>query len=204
VSASRHNPDSAKAAAPDRALLLGVSRREPAALEKFFDLYYDRIFAHVARLLQDQHQAEDLTHEIFLHLNKTLDRLDPDRDPTGWVFTVATNCVRDYWRSRGHKDTTRSVGLDTEHLEVLADDTLDAEQQLAQRQERDVVRTALLELPDRDREVILLRDYENLDTADVATVIGAKPDAVRQRHSRAVTRLGEIFKRLMKQEQADS
>lgn len=204
MSASRHNKDSAQAAAPDRALLLGVSRREPAALEKFFDLYYDRIFAHVARLLQDQHQAEDLTHEIFLHLNKTLDRLDPDRDPTGWVFTVATNCVRDHWRSRGHKDTTRSVGLETEHLEVLADDSMDAEQQLAQRQERDIVRHALLELPDRDREVILLRDYENLDTADVAMIIGAKPDAIRQRHSRAVTRLGEIYKRLMNQEQADS
>jgi RNA polymerase sigma-70 factor (ECF subfamily) len=193
----------AEAAVP-RELLQRVRRREAAALERFFDLYYDRIHGHVARLLQDAHLAEDLTHEVFLRLNRALDRLDPDRDPTGWVFTIATNCVRDHWRSRKHKEAARNVALAGDHLAVIADDKEDAEQLLVRQQEHQAVREALAELADADREIILLRDYENMDTATVAEVLGAKPDAVRQRHSRAVTRLGQAFRRHLDQEQAES
>jgi RNA polymerase sigma-70 factor (ECF subfamily) len=194
------------ASAPlDGELLRRVRRRDPTALERFFDHYYDRIHGHVARLVQDAHLAEDLTHEIFLRLNRALDRLDPDRDPTGWVFTVATNCVRDHWRSRRHKEATRSTELTGVHLEVLPDRADHAEQQLARRQEQAAVRAALAELSDSDREVILLRDYEQLDSGAVAAIIGAKPAAVRQRHSRAVTRLGQAFRRYLdREEQAET
>jgi len=182
-------------------MLQRVRRRDPEALELFFDHFYDRIHGHVARLLQDAHLAEDLTHEVFLRLNRALDRLDPDRDPAGWVFTVATNFVRDHWRSRRHKETTRSTALTSDHLEVLPDQAEDAEQQLARRQEQEAVRQAMAELSDSDREVILLRDYEHLDSSTVAEIIGAKPDAVRQRHSRAVNRLGKAFRQYLDREE---
>ncbi len=196
------DPSNRAAAAPlQRELLQRVRGKEPAALEAFFDHFYDRIYGHVARLLQDAHQAEDLTHEIFLRLNRALDQLDPDRDPTGWVFTVATNCVRDHWRSRRHKETVRSTELTSDHLEVLPDETDHPEQQLARRQEQEAVRQAMAELSDSDREVIQLRDYEQLDSNAVAEIIGAKPEAVRQRHSRAVNRLGQAFRRYLDREE---
>ena len=186
----------------DRELLQRVRRRDPEALERFFDHYYDRIHGHVARLLQDAHLAEDLTHEVFLRLNRALDRLDPDRDPTGWVFTVATNCVRDHWRSRGHKETPRH-GADGRLLEVLPDHDEEPSSKLA-RQEDQGRAAALAELSESDREVILLRDYENLDTATMAEVVGAKPDAIRQRHSRAVQRLGKAFRKAVGQDEMDA
>ena len=192
--------DRADAAPLDRELLQRIRSRDPEALETFFDHYYDRIYGHVARLIQDAHLAEDLTHEILLRINRALDRLDPDRDPTGWVFTVATNCVRDHWRSRRHKEASRSTALTSDHLEVLPDNNEDAEEQLVRRQQQEAVRHALAELSDNDREVILLRDYEQLDSSTVATIIGIKPEAVRQRHSRAVTRLGHAYRQYMERE----
>jgi RNA polymerase sigma-70 factor (ECF subfamily) len=177
-----------------------LRRRDREALEHFFDHFYDRIYGHVARLVQDAHLAEDLTHEILLRINRALDRLDPERDPTGWVFTVATNCVRDHWRSRRHKEASRSTALTSDHLEVLPDGDEDAAEQLARRQEQEALRQALAELSDNDREVILLRDYEQLDSATVAAIIGVKPDAVRQRHSRAVARLGQAYRRSLERE----
>jgi RNA polymerase sigma-70 factor (ECF subfamily) len=185
----------AHAAPVDREFLARVRRRDPAALEQFFDLYYDRLFGHVARLVQDDHLAEDLTHEVFLHLTRVLDRLDPGRDPAGWVFTVATNVVRDHWRSRSHKSKQRDTELKPEHHEVLAAQGDHPEDELKRTQDQELVRRALADLAEADREVILLRDFEQLDTATVAEVIGIKIDAVRQRHSRAVSRLGEAFRR---------
>ncbi|MEZ4386370.1 MAG: sigma-70 family RNA polymerase sigma factor [Candidatus Krumholzibacteriia bacterium] len=172
-----------------------MRRREPAAMERFFDLYYDRLFGHVVRLVGNVHLAEDLTHDVFLRLNRVIDRLDPDRDPTAGVFTIATNVVRDHWRSRGHKDAARGSELTGAHLEVLADEAEDAEAQLVRRQEQARVRQALAELSDDDREVILLRDFEGLDSALVGEILGLKADAVRQRHKRAVGRLGLAFRK---------
>lgn len=183
------------AAPVDQEFLARVRRRDPAAMERFFDLYYDRLFGHVARLVQDTHLAEDLTHEVFLHLNKVLDRLDPERDPSGWVFTVATNVVRDHWRSRSHKSTQRNTELTDDHHEVLADGGEHAEDQMSRAQDQLLVQRALADLSEADREVILLRDFEQLDSATVGEILGIKSDAVRQRHSRAVGRLGEAFHR---------
>jgi len=191
------------AAVPDRDLLRRVREREPAALERFFDLYYDRIVGHVARLVGDLHLAEDLAHEAFLRLGRSIERLDPDRDPAAWVYTVATNCVRDHWRSRRHKEAARSTELTGAHLEAVADGNPDAEQELARRQEHRAVQQALAALADADREVILLHDYEGLEHTVVAEVLDLKADAVRQRYRRAVARLGEAFRQIIDdQEQA--
>ena len=185
------------AAVPDRELVAGVRRREPAALERFFDFYYDRVFGHVVRMVGDPHQAEDVAHDIFLRLHRNLERLDPERDPTGWVFTVAANGVRDFWRSRVHHEQRRQAPLADEHLEVIPSQQDDPLEQLDRQQDADVVSQALAELSESDREIILLRDYENLDTATIAEVLELQPDAVRQRHSRAVARLGEAFRRIL-------
>jgi RNA polymerase sigma-70 factor (ECF subfamily) len=188
---------SGTAAAPDRAFLQRVRERDGAALERFFDLYYDRVVGHAARLVGDIHLAEDLAHEAFLRIGRAIERLDPDRDPAAWIFTVVTNCIRDHWRSRGHKQAARSTELTGDHLEVIADEGTDAEADLARRQQQQAVRDALATLAEADREVILLHDYEGLEHAAVAEVLGAKTDAIRQRYRRAVARLGEAYRSAM-------
>jgi RNA polymerase sigma-70 factor (ECF subfamily) len=191
------------APAPDRELLGRVRRREPAALERFFDLYYDRILGHVARMVGDAHLAEDLAHEAFLRLGRAIERLDPDRDPSAWVYTVASNCVRDHWRSRRHQEAKRSTELTGVHLEVIADPDPDAEADLARRQQQQAVRAALANLAEDDREVILLHDDQGLEHTVIAEVLGLKADAVRQRYRRAVSRLGTAYREILDQERAE-
>jgi RNA polymerase sigma factor (sigma-70 family) len=183
----------------DRELLCGVRARDGAALEQFFDLFYDRIFGHVARLVGDVHQAEDVTHDVFLHLHRQAGRLDPDRDPTPWVFTVATNRVRDHWRSRAHREKRRHVVLADAQLESIASGRAGPQEDADRADEARIVQMALAELAPADREIILLREFEELDTAAIAVILGARTDAVRQRHSRAVARLGAIYRRLTDQ-----
>lgn len=180
----------------DEAALRGACRREPEAMNRFFDHYYDRVYGHVAHLLRDPHLAEDLTQESFLRLSRVIDRLDPQRDPTAWVFTVVTNCVRDYWRSRTHRQERRNVTVQNGGIAEFSNGRETADQQLERRDDRVAVRTALAELSDADRQVILLRDYEELDTAAIAQMLEATPEAIRQRHSRAVARLGTAFAKL--------
>ena len=84
--------------------------RDPEVLERFYNLYFDRVYAYVRRLLREAHLAEDLTQDIFMHIHQSLPSYDPTRALRPWVFTIATNKTRDFWRSRRHQETLREVG----------------------------------------------------------------------------------------------
>jgi RNA polymerase sigma-70 factor, ECF subfamily len=178
------------------AVLERVVLSEPEAMDVFFNHFYDRVYAHVVNMLRDPILGQDLTQETFLRLHRTVKQLDPKRDPAGWVFTVATNVIRDHWRSREHKRGQRELGVeDQEQLKAIHPDP-DVQSVMEKDEELQAVWTALQSLREADREVILLRNYEELPTAQIAEVLGIAPEAVRQRHSRAVARLSELFKGL--------
>lgn len=178
-----------------------VVARDPAALNGFFDHYFDRVYTHVTYLTGDPVLAEDLVQDVFIRLQQTIDRLDPERDPSGWVFTVATNTVRDHWRSKQHRKSTQEIDIEKVADSSLADGQPTPDQDLEHRQAETRVREALLTLAEIDREVLLLRTYGELETAEVARILNITPDAVRQRHSRAVGRLREAVKKVTEHHQ---
>ena len=186
------------------AVLERVVRQDPDALDQFFSHYYDRIYAHVVNLMKDPILGQDLTQEVFLRLHRAVVKLDPQRDPTGWVFTVATNVIRDHWRSREHKRRERELMVeDQEDLKAAHPDP-DVQSVMEKDEDLRQVWRALHRLSENDREIILLRDYEELDTKDICEMLELTPDTVRQRHSRAVGRLGELFRQLDENEESRS
>jgi RNA polymerase sigma factor (sigma-70 family) len=184
----------AAASAPTAVELEAVRRREPAAMERFFAAYYDRVFGYLLRLVSERPLAEDLTQEVFLRLHRALDRLDPARDPSPWVFTVAANLLRDYWRSAEHR--RRGQRSELEAAERTEDgggeDALD---RLGRAENEDCLRRMLAQLGQRDRQLVLLRSYGDLDSEALSGVFGISREAVRQRFSRALKRLGELYRK---------
>jgi len=179
----------------DSGTLSRVCARDPEALGRFFDCFYRRVYGHVAHMVGDPVLAEDLTQDAFLRMHRAIERLDPARDPAPWIFTVATNTVRDHWRSRDHQNRHRRADLDPEQDLALPDDEPGAHVRLEKEEAATAVRQALASLAESDREVIQLRSYEGLDSQVVGEVLGISPEAVRQRHRRALSRLGDAYRR---------
>jgi len=179
----------------DPDFLQRVQRREPQAMGAFFERYYDRVYAHVVNLMRDPVRGQDVCQDVFLKLHHAVAKLDPRRDPTPWVFAVASNAVRDHWRSRAHTRDRREQGVEDLGVLDVAHPDRGVQAAMEKDQELRAVWSALHSLGEDDREVILLRDYEELETKDVADMLGITPEAVRQRHSRAVRRLGEEYRR---------
>ena len=127
-------------------------------------------------------------------MHRAIDRLDPSRDPAPWVFTVVANTLRDHWRSRHHRASTNQVDLDEASRTVLDENSAAPDQALEEQEIFDAIRTALASLSEGDREVILLADYERLTSAEIGEMLGATPEAIRQRHSRALDRLGKAYR----------
>lgn len=170
--------------------------RDPEALAAFFDVYFERVHAYVRGLVRHEQLAEDLTQDVFLQVHRALDTYDPARPLRPWVFAIAVNRVRDYWRSRAHSQGLKDVPLEGDAVDGLAMEADDAapELPLERLEDAEQVRQVVAGLPDTLREVIALRVFEELSFDEIADVVGSNPVAVRKRYSRALaelrTRLG--------------
>ena len=176
----------------DRETLKRVKARDPEALAAFFERYFDRVYALVHRMLGDRERAEDATADVFLKVAKSVDRLDPSRDPMPWLATIAANACRDLWRSGADRMRRSSIEIDDPALKLTSGRNDPVEDTLRDERER-AVRDAVDALPDDLRESVLLYDYAGMSHEDIARTLGVSHDAARKRHSRALAALGKAL-----------
>lgn len=158
--------------------------REPEALERFFDEYFEPVFQRVSRLVRNTQEAEDLTQEIFLSIHRSLPNFDPARPLRPWVGAITMNRVRDHWRSRGAQPDVSSEG---DALPPNAGPP--PESDLERREREGQLRQAVYRLPLGLRSVLLLRTYDGLGFDVIATMLEITVEAARKRYSRAVQTL---------------
>jgi len=170
--------------------------RDRAALETFYQAYFDRVYGYVRRMLGDESEAEDVTQEIFLNIQRAIDSYDPERPLSPWVFTIATNQVRDHWRARRRMDPLDGASLDDE--DARPDPPAREPGPLPVLEQAELARTlsaAIDELPASLRTTLLLRYHEGLSFEEIARLISRNEAAVRKRYSRALEELRERLTR---------
>ncbi len=171
-----------------------LPQRDEEALVRFFDVYLPKIYGYVRRLVRDEHLAEDLTQDIFVHLHRAFPTYDPTRDLRPWVFTIASNKVRDFWRSRRHKESQKESSVERDG----AVDSLSAGAQrphtaMATRELDANVRQAIEDLPEGLRMTVVLRIYEGLSFEAIGKILDRNEVAIRKRYSRALEALREAL-----------
>ena len=128
--------------------------------------YADNVYGYVCSIVRDEHEAEDVTQQIFAKLLVSLPKYEPRVVPfSAWILRVAHNAAIDHVRAR------RSVPF----AEVRSPETED--QDLSWERGHDL-RAALETLPAEQRDVIVLRFICGLSPAEIATRIGRSEDAV--------------------------
>jgi RNA polymerase sigma-70 factor (ECF subfamily) len=178
----------------DLATRAALTRREPQALERFFDLYCDRVHGYIRGLVGDEHLAEDITQDVFASIYARLSAYDSERELAPWVFTIATNKVRDWWRSRRHQDSRSegSLSAGDQPIQIaLEGGAPEEEMQLEELCEE--VRAAVDQLPEGMRQTVLLRAFEGLSFEAIGIALHRSEVAVRKRYSRALAHLRELL-----------
>jgi RNA polymerase sigma-70 factor (ECF subfamily) len=143
------------------------------------------LFAFLHRMLGSTEEAQDVGQETFLRMFQQAGRYQPSGQFKSWIFRIAGNLARSRLRRRKIVRWIR--------FEPLAHDraqpTPGVDVQLERDDVRDAVRNALARLPERQRQAILLRRYENMRYEDVAGVMGTTVPAVESLLSRAMATL---------------
>jgi RNA polymerase sigma-70 factor, ECF subfamily len=147
------------------------------ALRLLFLLFADNVFGYVVSIVHDEHDAEDLTSEVFARLPRALGLYRPGATPfAAWLLRVARNVALDHLR--------RQRAVPSAHIQPAG------EPPGPQEHERLAgLRTALAALPDDQREVVVLRLVAGLSPGEVAARLDRSVDAVHALQHRARRRL---------------
>ena len=162
-------------ASSTRATRLAVTRAKQGdaeALRYLYVRYADNVYSYVATIMRDHHEAEDVTQQVFAKLLDALARYEDRGAPfLSWLLRLARNAAVDQLRVRRAVPVAEPV----ERAHEVRNDDHDTIETL---------RTALAELPEDQREIILLRHLAGLTPAEIAARLQRSESAVHGLHHR--------------------
>jgi RNA polymerase sigma-70 factor (ECF subfamily) len=176
----------------DEALLERVARRDEGAFAALYRRYERPVFGVLLRLAGERATAEECLQEAFTRVWLAAATHDPARGRVKpWIFKVAINTARSELARKRHR--TAHVSIDSGGVEL--DDGRGGEPRLSaeldeERQRRSLA-SAVSQLPDFMREVVLLRCSRELSFAEIAELTGAPQGTLKSRFHRAVVALRE-------------
>lgn len=164
-------------------LLRRASEGDAAAFDALVNEYKDRVFAQVRRRVRDQHQAEDITQEVFLRLFRAAGSggFSARSRLSTWLYTITSNCIADHFRRRGQD----SDELSTETADPRAGPTALA----STGEQRQIVAELVRRLPDDQRQVVEMRILDNLSFAEIAELIGIPIPTAKSRMAYALRKI---------------
>lgn len=152
-------------------LLNDLARRYAAPLARFFE-----------RRVHNRHDVPDLVQDVFLRLSALPDPMAIEQ-PEHYLFVTAANTLRD----KARRDTVRHAGMHGELDENLLEGSDITPLRVLEGKEAIVqLRAALMELPERTRDVFVLRVFEECRMSDIAVAIGISRRAAEKHYARAL------------------
>jgi len=179
---------------------------DSAAMEKLILKYQNRIYNVILKMCVNPDDAAELTQETFVKVIQSIDKFEGRSSFYTWAFRIAVNLTLNYCQ----RNTRIAVqSLDAEECrnpaearqvlkEFLSDETSPDPAAVAQNKELcEIAMQSLMKLDEAQRAVIVLRDIEGMNYAQIAKVLGIELGTVRSRLSRARTRLREIIEAVL-------
>lgn len=152
---------------------------------ELYEQLHPSLLRYLLRLTGDTDAAEDVCQEAFLRLLRRAD-LTGD-DARLWIFTVATNLVRDRGRSVVRRQRLLASG---EPPTPTPSPAPDDEMERSERVER--VRAALARIPERDRQLLLMRE-EGFRYQEMAEAVGVAPGSIGTLIARALRKFEAVY-----------
>lgn len=183
--------------ATDEELIKRFQEGDIAAFNELVTRYKDPLFNYVARMLKDRVYAEDIVQETFVRVYRNCNRYQQIAKFSTWIYTIAINLtktelrrqnLRRFFSLSGINENGKTFELPDSkiNLEKSAEDTIVGE----------TIREAIEELPKTFREVIILRDIQELSYEEISKIVGVPLGTVKSRVNRGRTRLQKMLKDL--------
>jgi len=180
---------------------------DAVAWEEIVQRYHRRIYNICYRFTGSGTDADDLTQEVFIKMYRTLNSYDVERGAfMTWVTTVTRNLLVDHFRKTRQERVTDS--LDTPQSEQddamplgerIPDKGSSPDTKVQSREAKEAVHVALQKLSPELREAVILRDLQDMDYREIATVLRVPEGTVKSRINRGRAELARLLQRTYRQ-----
>jgi len=151
------------------------------AFGELYSIYLDRIYRYVFYQIMDKMTAEDVTEEVFLKAWKAIGSCQGKEETfSSWLYRIAHNQVIDNLRSQ-----RKHLSIDMESLAEVGGPELEAEEKL----ERQELLGTISDLPQNQKQVIILKFIEGLDNREIGRIMGKNQGAISVLQMRALATL---------------
>ncbi|HEY9717993.1 MAG TPA: sigma-70 family RNA polymerase sigma factor [Trichormus sp.] len=192
----------------DEALVENFKKtKDMAQFKSLVRRYQNRVYGAAVRILGNSDEAEEVVQDTFVRVHQNIDKFRNQATFAAWVFKIAHNQCVDMMRDKrrklrgfhllsfdpqsaaGDQDESQGISLVTQ----LADPTPGPEAQSDRDEQETVIAASLQQLPDTQREVLLLHDVEGFSYQEIADIVGASIGTVRSRLHYGRLKLRELL-----------
>ena len=165
--------------------------------QKIYETFQPKIHRYLTRLV-GEHEAEDLTQEVFTKVSQGLKNFRGESQLSTWIYRIATNIAFDRLRNpsfqqmvqkRLSSDSTAEDKISTENVVWTSERTPSIDQQLIRKEMNECIQNFIEELPENYRTVLVLSELEGLKNREIAEILQVSLDTVKIRLHRARAKL---------------
>lgn len=173
----------------DRELVTWAREGRSGAFDALVERFGPSLLAYLNRLLPQREDAMDAFQDTFLSAHRGLTDLQDASRFRAWLWTIAANAVRIHLRRRHASPQRTSLEIEPA---AAADATVGLDG-LCRQERRTAVRTAMAQLPDRQRNVLALRLDGGLDYKAIATALQISEESARANHYQALRTMRKLL-----------
>ena len=179
---------------------------DAAAWEEIVQTYHRRIYNICYRFAGSPDDAQDLTQDVFIKMYRTLSSYDSSKGAfVTWVTTITRNLLVDHFRKTKQDRVTDSIDAASPHEDALPlseqiqDQSAPPDARVRSREVGETVHAALAKLSPELREAVILRDLQDFDYREIATVLKVPEGTVKSRINRGRAELARLLQRTYRQ-----
>ena len=173
---------------PDEELVDRARAGEMEAMNQLVSRHHGSVYRVAFGILRDEDGAADVAQETFLKAVRGLKGFRGDSSFKTWILAIAANEARGVLRKAGRR---KELALETigpvASTEASADDTMERAEDVSQ------VRKLLSDLPEKQKQAVTLRIFEELSFREIGAIIGSSEGAARVNYHHGIRRLREML-----------
>lgn len=175
----------------DAQLMLRVKRGEEECLGALLMTYRAPIIRYLYRMVQDQSAAEELAQDVFLRVYRSRANYEATAKFSSWLYRIATNLALNWLRHRRYEGNHESLDtvLSDRPRRQIRDRRPTIDRVMVDEAGLDEIRNAVAELPARQRAVVLMHKYEQMEYAEIARALNCSVPTVKSLMFRAYSEL---------------
>ncbi|KJD33157.1 RNA polymerase subunit sigma-24 [Tamlana nanhaiensis] len=181
---------------PDATLVSSYIKGQESALETLIVRHKQKVYSFIYSKVYDKDVAEDIFQDTFIKVINTLKRgaYNEEGKFLPWVMRISHNLVIDYFRKNNRMPKFDNAG-EFSIFSVLSDTSLNAEKSIIKEQVESDVRRLVEELPDDQKEVLLMRIYKDMSFKEISDKTGVSINTALGRMRYALINLRKIIEK---------